>query len=105
MNAMNAAGVGHVGKTVTFASEDEHKLFVNDIKSTNLMMNRFGSGHHVGHFDTSKIDFRTELRNLIIAKRIATADIVNNEPLESLHKHLPPEATRLDDSELNSTSK
>ncbi len=105
MNEMSVAGVGHVGKTVTFASEDEHKLFVDDVKSTNLMVSRFGSGHYVGLFDTSKIDFGAELRSLIIAKRIASADIVNKEPLERLHKYLPAEAMRLDDSELNSTSK
>jgi sporadic carbohydrate cluster 2OG-Fe(II) oxygenase len=105
MNEMNAAGVGHVGKTVRFASELEHRLFVDDIKSANLMMSRFGSGHYVGHFDTSKIDFRGELRKLIIAKGVAHANIVNQRPLEKLHEHLTPDAMRLDDSELNPVSK
>src|SRR5262245_34955919 len=105
MSEMRTVAVGHVGKTVRFASDLEHKLFIDDIKSTNLMMSRFGSGHYVGQFDISRVDFRRELRKLIIAKRIASAEIVNQEPLEKLHEHLAPEAMRLDDSELNSVSK
>jgi sporadic carbohydrate cluster 2OG-Fe(II) oxygenase len=105
MAQISTADIGHVGKTVQFASERERSLFINDVKSTNLMMTRFGSGHYVGQFDTGKIDFSAELRNLIVAKGIAGADVVNARPLEELHEYLSPEAKRLDDSELNSVSK
>lgn len=105
MSQTTAAAVGHIGKTVQFASARERSLFVDDVKSTNLMMSRFGSGHYVGRFDTSRIDFGRELRKLIVAKNIAGADIVDQYPLEELHKHLSQEVKRLDDSELNQVSK
>lgn len=105
MNQLATAGVGHVGKTVRFETAHERSLFLNDVKSIDLMTSRFGSGQYVGRFDTSKIDFLQELKQLIVGKGIAAADVVNRHPLEDLHRHLAPEAKRLDDSELNAVSK
>lgn len=110
MNQMSAGSLenrslGHIGKTVQFASEGERTVFVDDIKQTNLMVSRFGSGHHVGRFDTKAIDFGAELKRLLVEKKIVTDAAVRGTALEDLHRHLSPDATRLDDSELNSVSK
>lgn len=105
MNEMNAGSLGHIGKTIKFPTERETEIFIEDIKSTNLMKSRFGSGHHVGRFDPAKIDFVSELKRLLVEKKIVSEEAIRNTPLERLHERLAPEAIRLDDSELNQVSK
>lgn len=105
MKETSAGNVGHIGKTIQFETARERDIFIEDIKSTNLMVSRFGSGHHVGSFDPAKIDFVAELKRLLVEKKIVGEDAIRATPLDRLHEQLSPESKRLDDSELNKVSK
>lgn len=100
-----AGSLGHYGKTVRFESEREWKLFLEDIRSTNLMIQRFGSGHHVARFEWSKFDFAGEIKKLLVQKGIVSDATIANVPLEKLHEQLPAAKKALDETELNAVSK
>jgi sporadic carbohydrate cluster 2OG-Fe(II) oxygenase len=91
--------------TVRFESEADQRRFLEDIRATNLMKSRFGSGHHVARYDTRAIDFAGEIKKLLVEKRVLAAHQASNADLARLHELLPADKKALDESELNAVSK
>ena len=102
-SSTNKKSRGHMGKTVAFNSEKDHKLFMKDFLSPSYMQEKFNSYKIIREYDTNDIDFKNLIIKEIIKKDITKKEDLDkyNNSLENLHKCLNESKKNLDDTEQN----
>ena len=57
---------GHMGKTISFDSEDNRSRFLKDFNSNSVIIEKFGSWKYEGKYNTDEFDFTSLIiKNLI----------------------------------------
>lgn len=96
---------GHMGHTVTFASDAEEAVLRQDIVSEHFTQHRFGRDIVKLDYDITACDWDGAIRRALVEKGITRAADVNGlDSLANLHTILTDEWKTLDDSELNKAS-
>lgn len=101
---MAAENLGHYGMTVRFDSAAEQRQFLEDIKGSSVLSDRFGTDHCYDRYDVTVFDFAGEIRRLLVDKGVIQPK-QQTLPLEQLHAILSEDKKALDESELNGVSR
>lgn len=97
---------GHMGKTISFDSEDNRSRFLKDFNSNSVIIEKFGSWKYEGKYNTDEFDFTSLIIKNLIDKKIVSSGTFEkyNNNLEKLHLCMNLDDKSLDESEQNSIS-
>lgn len=97
---------GHMGKTIPFESQVDHKTFLRDFCSIHPLSKLHSSGQAIVNYAREDYDFSSEICTLLKKKGLVEAEgLARLSALEDLHTITDSALTELDDSELNQMSR